>query len=341
MKNIHFLFVLLFSLLISCANKKNDQKDNENKKTSITNNVKTKKEFPIEKKLKNNQTFIEKAIFINRMGLTRDYLFTSCFRCSPMIYTFSIPNLELVDSFGIRGNGPDDYSFPVFHANSSNLLAIWGYSDLRKIEKFNVNKQGKLSFLNEYKLKDSKGYNESHLVKDSFFIYNNVPESFSIKKININTSEEVGEFNFEINKEIKEILNQDNKGNIAASDNGIAYLFYYKDQINFYDLNLNQVNSIIVNTNIERDLQNYKKSKVYYTQSYSGNNYLYALYKGTDLQDNSFAGNCIEVYSWKGDKIARYYLDMYIAYFVVDENNSRIYAYSAENPDYITWFDIK
>ena len=60
----------------------------------------------------------------------------------------------------------------------------------------------------------------------------------SIERVNLYDLSKTKQLKFDKDKEITESFFQMNKGDLLASDSGIAYLYYYKDQIDFYDFDL-------------------------------------------------------------------------------------------------------
>ena len=85
---------------------------------------------------------LDVVIHPNRMGIGNGMLFISCFKCDTMIYTFALPSLKLLSSFARKGEGPDDFLFPVFCGSKNNLVSVWGLSNLRIIKQFQVTNQG-------------------------------------------------------------------------------------------------------------------------------------------------------------------------------------------------------
>ncbi len=127
MKYVVMLTFVIF--LFSCSNRNNKIHSESEGKNGIIKNQDLIK--PIE-------VFIKEPIDPARMIILNRSLFVSCFKCSPMIYTFSVPKLEMKDSFGIKGQGPDEFNFAVFGAGSESDLYIWGYSNLKQINQYKV-----------------------------------------------------------------------------------------------------------------------------------------------------------------------------------------------------------
>lgn len=336
---MRYLLISLFFLFffISCKN--------EDKKEGLLNKIENNNHFRSKsaKIIQGTEMFVDVILHPNRMEIGKEMLFVSCFKCDTMIYTFSLPNMELLSCFGQKGEGPEDFLFPVFCSSEGNNVSVWGGADLKLISQFEVNKDGNWFFRKSFELKENKPYNQARLLKDSFFIYNEFPPKLSIEKINLYDQDKTKHLKFDIDKEIKESFFQKNKGDLLASNNGIAYLYYYKDQIDFYDLNLNiLVSHSNENSRVDVNSENYKNSQVYYVNSYAGDKYLYASKRGKPLSvllNTSFG--CIEVYDWNGNKITEFKPNPTPNLFVVDEKNSVLYGYNYDYPDCFFKYDLK
>lgn len=285
---------------------------------------------------------LDVVIHPNRMGIGNGILFISCFKCDTMIYTFALPSLKLLSSFARKGEGPDDFLFPVFCGSKNNLVSVWGLSNLRIIKQFQVTNQGDWVFKKGFELKDNKAYNQPYLLRDSFLFYNEFPPQLSVERVYLYDLSKTKQLKFDKDKEITESFFQMNKGDLLASDSGIAYLYYYKNRIDFYDFDLNIIKSHSnKESSVRVNRQNYNESLVYYVNSYAGNKFLYALKRGKPLSllmDSSF--DCMEIYDWKGNMVTEFKLNPTPDLFVVDEMNSIIYGCNYNYPDYIFRYDI-
>lgn len=334
-----YLLICLSCLIFSFSCK------NKNEKEELSNRIERVNDCDSNsvKVVQGTEIAVETILHPNRMEIGNGMLFVSCFKCDTMIYTFSLPDMKFLNCFGQKGVGPEDFLFPVFCSSKNNRVSVWGLSDLRQIRQFDVNKDGKWIFRKSFELIDSKPYNQPYLLRDSFFVYNEFPPELSIEKISLYNKAKTKQLKFEMDKEIRESFFQANKGDLLASDKGIAYLYYYKDQIDFYDFDLNLlVSHIDKNSHVDVNDKNYKESQVYYVNSYAGDKFLYASKRGKSLSlliDSSLG--CIEVYDWSGNKITEFKLNPTPNQFVVDEINSVIYGCNYDYPDCLFKYDIK
>ena len=340
MKHVYIIFIFFTLITSSCKNK---EKNSDSFPLVIR--VENLNRTDTIKKINAVEIPIEVTIAPARMKIVNNFLFVSCFQCEPMIYIFSLPDAQFVNSFGIKGQGPDDFFYSVFCDGSFNHLYIWGYADIRKINKFSINNEGELIFQTGISLNEPKIMNQIHLLKDSFIIYNTFPEDLSLKKIDLSNQEKVKEVHFKKDNDSNESAFQSNRGNLAASNNGIAYLYLYRDKIDFFDLDLNLKTAIEdeskKNINIKKNIQYYKDNTLYYTTQYAGEKSLYALCKGSSLNDklNSMS-SCIKEYDWNGNQIAVYNLDHALELFVVNEDEKKLYGYSINNPDVFLVYNL-
>jgi hypothetical protein len=326
-------------LCICCSHKK-QQQDIRVETQSIKN------EFPNSFDLKGEKIVVDDIFKITRMIVIDDLLFISCFDCDTMLFVYSLPEFKFIRNYGTKGQGPGELLNPVFLAGSSDRLNLWGFSEFKKIRQYDVNDVAEMGLIKEFILSDLIGYNDMHLIKDSFLIYNGIPEKLSIVKINLYNQEDKIEHAFKENSRIgKETFFQENLGHLAASDKGIAYLYQYKNKIDFFDLNLNLVgttDSKEISLGMQVDINLVGENTVYYNSFYSGKEFLYVLYKGfPPKNDHLNHGACIEQYDWSGNKVAQYILDVPIDLFVVNESQNKLYTFKQTDEDFFYEFDLK
>ena len=72
--------------------------------------------------LKRESIFIDEVIRPARMAIGNNQLYISCFSCDTMVYTYSLPDLNLLNSHGVKGSGPEDFMFPVFTQAFDNMF---------------------------------------------------------------------------------------------------------------------------------------------------------------------------------------------------------------------------
>ena len=273
-----------------------------------------------------------------RMAIGNDLLFVSCFSCDTMLYTFSLPEMKLLNSHGFKGTGPEDFIFPVFTDVHDSIINIWGYTDFRKIKQYYVDSFGNFLFKKEFMLEENKAYNQLFTKKDSFAFYNDFPPSLALRRVDLDSKNEK-EYSFEIDQEEGYTFFNKNKGDLCVSNNGIAYLYYYKNRIDFFDFEFNLLESYIQNEDVHIDIQNWNNNVVYYVSSFSGNRYLYAINHSNKLSVKSTETQ-LEVFDWKGSFVRSYILKPAVDLFVVDEEHNILYGFDSENPDFICKYKL-
>jgi hypothetical protein len=286
--------------------------------------------------------YIEAVLHPARMQTDGTNLYVACFNCDTMIYVFSLPDLHLRQSFGIKGQGPEDFLFPAFCSAAGREIALWGFADFRRIVRYDTGPDGIGAKKGEIRLTENKAYNQSQLVRDSFFVYNLLPQGSGIGKIDLYNGMALVQKEYPLDQAPEDIFYSSNQGSVAASGAGIAYLFYYRNEIDFYDPDLNLLSSkTSANNRIHIEKRNHADCIIYYHQFFAGDRYLYALTHGG--RQRTLAGassSSLETYDWAGHLIARYSLTPAVELFVVDETTRTLYGYNVNDPDAIYKYDL-
>ncbi|GHT65360.1 hypothetical protein AGMMS50239_24950 [Bacteroidia bacterium] len=332
----------------------------ENKDLLLNNHPKTTKNiFPEEYSLKHKKIFVDEIFQPDKLAIVSDYLFLTCSVCDSMIFQFSLPDFKIIHKFGHKGQGPGEFLHPYIFSDNPNRLTIWGFSDLKKIRQYyicrdnniiDIKHDNKIILTNpnkEFVMSEYQGYNQIHLIRDSFLVFSAIPTKFLLGKINLYDQMQVNEYNLKLNPDVKEVFFQDNMGVLSASDEGIAFLYKYKNKIDFFDTNFNLITStnsdakkLAVST--DPSLSSFAENINCYNGYYSGHKYLYALYFGYSFEDSKKPEYkpCVEKYDWKGKKIAKYNLDVRINLFAVNEDTNKLYGYNSSDEDYFYEFDL-
>lgn len=290
--------------------------------------------------LKRESIFIDEVIRPARMAISNNQLYISCFSCDTMVYTYSLPDLNLLNSHGIKGSGPEDFMFPVFTQAFDNMVSMWGYTDLRKVKLCQVDTSGVFTTMAEFMLPENKAYNQLFTLGDSVAFYNDFPPNLTLKKLDLKQGKELKEHTFEMDQSKGNSFFAQNKGDLCVSSKGLAYLYYYKDRIDFFNLDFQLVQTHAPQKVKQQiDTQDWQNSTIYYIASYAGDQYLYAIKLADRLNAN--AKDCtLEIFGWDGTLINSYSLNPVIDLFVVDESNQMLYGVNREWPDYIYKFKL-
>lgn len=317
-----YLFILIGLVCISCHQKQ--------EKVTITKKT-VNKEY-----IHGESILLNEVIHPARMAIGNNQLYISCFSCDTMVYTYSLPDLNLLNSHGIKGKGPEDFMFPVFTQAHDNLVSMWGYADLRRIQQYQVDTSGVFTKVAEFKLPENKAYNQLFTLGDSLAFYNDFPPSLTLKKMDLKQGgKEIKEHQFKMAQDEGKSFFAKNKGDLCLSSKGLAYLYYYQNRVDFFDLDFNFIKSVSKPSGeTVIDSQNWQNSLVYYIASYAGEKYLYAIKLVNQL--NAKHKDCtLDIFDWNGTLITSYSIKSVIDVFVVDEQNKILYGMNKEWPDYI------
>lgn len=331
---IIYLFFIIFFFLFSCRESKKKDVESRNSEVSLI--------VSAHKQIKGTQIFVDVILEPARIQIGENLLYVSCFRCDTMIYTFSLPDFKLLSSFGGRNNGPEGFQFPTFTNAKKNNVGLWGYADLKKIKQFRVDKTGLWSFVEEYNLTEYKAYNQLFAINDSLAYYNNHPPLLTLKRVDLKAGGNEKEHVFEMDQSRGNAFFMSNKGDLSVSAHSVAYLYYYKNRIDFFDLDFNLIKSYKgTNRKVSVDTQDMRESIVYYIGSFAGEQFLYAINHSQAFKYKKEQACTLEVFTWNGELVSTVELSPAVDIFVVDEGNQLLYGYNYNQPDYFFQYDIK
>ena len=329
--SILFLFLLMSVLFFSCKKKASPIQENKGNGSLILQ----------PKSVQGVAVPIDAIIDPYRMHIGEGLLYASCFSCDTMVYVFSLPDLTLLNSFGCKGNGPADFIFPTFTHATKDTVGIWGYADFKKIKEFKVNKKGQLTFLKEYKVKKNIAFNQLSVVNDSLLFHNIFPKELKIEKINLRTGESQTH-GFEEDQNRDNFYFNQNKGEVRASGEHIAYLYAFKDRIDFFDLDFNLKHTYEGSANEAHiDTRDYTACFGHYRYSFAGDRYLYAINHNQKVGFRNDTACTLEIFTWDGRFVTKVQLKPSVDLMVVDEKNQQLYGYNQSMPDAFYRYDLK
>lgn len=260
---------------------------------------------------------------------------------------YSLKSGKMIHCYGQVGRGPGEYSTPTVHWESPEKILITekmrytvfaldslfhnpSYMPLKK------NVRIGLSAANDvYRLNDSIFLENSTMSDYQFSLYNIKSNKYLINYKNYPNLIKDGRMtDFIANSNIYHAsfaLKMDNKDSIV-----IAYELF--PMIDFVSLNNfgstrilfpfdKHVNVVTVMDNLNAMVEN---RKLYYTQSYSTNKYIYLMYNCKRPQSKEYASPEIHLFDWNGNFIKRYQTDQYISNFCVDEDSNIIYGIGSD-----------
>jgi hypothetical protein len=280
--------------------------------------------FPIEKSLHAEKVWIGEVIFPGYIMLKKQSLFVTAESNDTMLYQYALPEFKCIYKGGVKGQAEDEFQdYPAFCHTTSDKIFICGYTRFT-IKSFTMNDDYRLSFEKEYKLPVSGDeHNDMYVVGDSILIYK--PDEMVIKKVNLNTQQEMGQIFFKPD-DYQEITFYSNRGYMAVNDSMIVYAYVYKKQIDFYNVDDMKLCKRLVDDDVIPHIVvgDFKNSFYCCHGLVAGKNYFYVKCPGN-------GGNMhIEVYDYSGHSVAKYELDIALQEFEVDEQNRIIYGYNTD-----------
>jgi hypothetical protein len=270
------------------------------------------------------------------MTLTQDLLTITSYGSGEMLHFYKTPALKYLYSTGRNGQGPHEFqAFPMIgQTTSANKLYIWGYTPIT-IKEWIVRNDSLV--LNEtYRLNHYENFNQLHVVQDSIFVYSAIPSDFSIKKYNLKANREIGKIALKMD-EHQQPFYSSNYGLVAANDSFIVYAYYYKKQIDIYDVfSLKLKKRISGNYDYQTPIVGDNDNNIQqYINVVAGQQYFYALYQGRSSKNKTINSDVIEVFDYNGNPVAKYTFDICPQIFTIDETNHILYGYNFKFEDHL------
>ena len=253
-----------------------------------------------------------------------------------MLHFYKLPDMEYLFSTSGKGRGPNEFvSFPMIAQSSkANRLYLWGYTPYT-IKEW-VIKDDSLSLVHTYETNKYENFNQLHIVQDSLFIYSAIPGDFSIKKYNLERKKETGKISFKID-EHRQPFYSSNYGLVAANESVILYAYWYKRQIDIFDIKTMRLIKRISGKYDKQqiDLDHFNSNVQYYVNIFSGEKFFYVIFRGRSHKDRTINSDILEIYDYEGSQIANISFNISPHYFAIDEANSMMYGFSLNFEDYL------
>ncbi|MDR1582922.1 MAG: TolB-like 6-bladed beta-propeller domain-containing protein [Prevotellaceae bacterium] len=270
------------------------------------------------------------------MTLTQDLLMITSYGSGEMLHFYKIPALQHLYSTGRKGQGPHEFQvFPMIgQTTNANKLYIWGYTPIT-INEWIIHNDS-LVLNKKYQLSHYENFNQLHIVQDSIFVYSAIPSDFSIKKYDLKANREIEKIALKMD-EHREPFYSSNYGLAAANDSCIVYAYYYKKQIDIYDIfSLKLKKRISDNSNDQTPIVGDNDNNIQqYIGLVAGKKYFYALYQGRSRKNKTINSDAIEVFDYEGNSVVKYTFDICPQIFTIDETNHILYGYCFEFEDYL------
>lgn len=350
-----FLFSILSLLCISCI---------ENYKK----NIKTYTDFPQNRSLvAESIPNISDSIYPQSINLYNDKIILCDYESNPHFFVYKLPNFDFIGSFGKQGKGPTDIHDPVvWNQIENNKIGIYqinlmkfGFYDLDTLleSKLNKNKLNPIYMppeindaVNIISLKKDVFIGAGANSKGEFFIYNEKTKDLKWKSF-------ISNFDKKFTQKVLDydLMSEYKLGMIKIKPDKSMFVksYIYVPVINVFDNNYNlkftikhkDLNQPIID-NAQKSLS--PETKMYYTNCFLSDNYIYAVYRNCTLDDYSnYNCNNVEVHTfdWEGNPVIKYLLNEGIgplSPFVLDEARDNIYTINPKTEDsYYSSFDIK
>lgn len=310
------IYYFLFIFFISCQYSSKTEKKNLLSQKLIAQEV----EF--------NETFD-----ILDMAIINDYLIVMSYNSDTLIHIYSLPDMNLVSKMGLKGDSPSDMAFPLLFKGSENNAFIGGFNGGKDIKEYNITNDH-VSVINTFSISTREPLNDAYIVNDSTLIYNSIFD-LKLKKINLKDHSvfDICQFHQD---DHQESFFYSNKGKMGINKSSIVYAYFYKDQIDFMDLDGKLINRIIgKNVTPSISMDKFDKNYISYVNLYAGTKSFYLLHRGQTHADyeNNNSKDELEVYDNKGEIVEKYTFEVPPIIFAVDEKRNVLYGYSGMYKD--------
>jgi hypothetical protein len=268
-------------------------------------------------------------------------------RDDSLFHVYDLVGYELKHTFGVMGQGPDDFVAPwLFQTQFSNILI----GDLGKnsVYQFNINEEGLPMFKGTKQPGYINGVNDAAFINDSLYVVNAMYTAPSLYLLTL--QDELPRKSWQYgNPDMVDYVADPNMGRVYTNESRIAFCYEYKKQIDIMDIDFNLIKRVKFKfanfTHINSENQG--DVKVSYVYGYLGKRYLYALFFGTSWNENRARATCgtfLEVFDLDGNPVARYRLDgRRPVYFAVDEETFTLYGAGEDGDpeDYLLMYRLK
>jgi len=269
------------------------------------------------------------------------YLITKNIRQDSIFMIFELPDLKCVSAFGVKGRGPDEFSYPKIIETTEDSILFYiyelGNNKIYKVDIKNLNPRFYLTLP-----KHNKSFDDKQIVftddKNAFY------SSSTAKGKMIYT---FNKDSLPQEKEFKNLAIPGIKGSwttfigdfgINKSNGRIAYAYKYFKRLRIIDINSLADRHIIFDAEElaegQNDIATLEPTNITHFWGMSPKpEYFWMLYSGrtpVEVQRDNRSNNkyiFVEKYDWNGNPVKRYRLDDW-GYFCIDDKNQTIYLAS-------------
>lgn len=261
---------------------------------------------------------------------------------------FSIPELQYLNQFGTKGEGPEEFNLPSTQAINSNKNSFT-LIDCNQLKTIKI--EGTKGCVTSIKMPhDFQYFNGLIQLKDSLFCCSAGFESeHELMFLYPNGKyKEYGEFPEEVGNRFPTPLmrNQAYNSLRVAHPDGKRFALFYQHirrfRIYTSEEKLETDNVLNISPGEIKPDTDSEKCYIHPIALYATNRYIYSLNLDMTPQEIGERKKMpnIQVFNWKGKPIKQYQLDCYISSFTVDEPNGMIYGTFVEDENHIYKFKL-
>lgn len=266
---------------------------------------------------------------------------------------FKTSDLEFIYSFGNKGKGPDEFAF--IDPNSMKIINNeLCFLDNHTIKWISV-EDDKMSITKTKTIKIEKApTNRLCLMNDSIYVadaFNNDEFKYEFQKVNINKKEVIEQFSnypkekIDFKKEIDKYLAFMKASTSNPKNDRFVSFYLYFNRLKIFDINGKLLNDIVIKSNHPKYKPEEKNNNIIYrVEPFATNEFIYVL--NIEKSKRDFESNIstfmpkLEIWSWQGKLLKKYFLDKPIIAFTISDDNSKLYGTSILKMDEIYEFDL-
>ena len=325
----------------------------------VTSDTSNQRKMPVLAELKSEEIHLNDDDFGNTISLTGTqlnfkeiirpdqllikgkYLITKNIRQDSIFMIFELPELKCLTAFGVKGRGPDEFSYPRIIETYEDSVLFYIY-ELTNSKLYKVDIKHLIPKFYLTLPKSNKSFDDKQIVfidDKSAFYSSSTAKGKMIYTFNKDSLPQ--------EKEFKDLAITGIKGSwttfigdfgINKSYGRIAYAYKYFKRLRIIDTNSLADRHIIFDAEElaegQNDIATLEPTNVTHFWGMSPKTeYFWMLYSGrtpVDVQRDNRSNNkyiFVEKYDWNGNPVKRYRLDDW-GYFCLDDNNQTIYLAS-------------
>lgn len=285
--------------------------------------------FPIEETITQELMPLQGITYPFTVDVKHPFLiFQNVKRTDSLFHIYDVTNYQLKSTFGIQGEGPDEFLYPeLLHSPLTDFLI----QNDNSVRRYSINAQGQpvhqdtkqMNFV--YDVYGAAFINDSMYVMDAIYLG---PELYLLG-LEDETPRKSLKYR---NPDILDYIIDPDMGTVCANESRIVFCYGYKKQIDFMDTDFNLIKRVEFKFDkpVPVTSENEGDVKVTYIYGYLGKRYLYALFFGTSWDEHRVRSTCgtfLEVFDLDGNPVVRYHLDgRRPVRFAVDEATFTLYG---------------